>query len=91
VHDHTALVVGRAAAKEPTILLGRLERLGVPQLSRAGGLHIVVRVEQNGRRARGRLHAPEHRGRRALDLQKARLGAGIAKDLRGRVRGATEL
>ena len=51
VGHHAGLVVGGAAAVEAPVALGRLERRGGPQLVAAGGLHVVVGVEQHGRGA----------------------------------------
>ncbi len=47
------LVVGGAAAVEPAVALGRLERRRVPLAAVALGLHVVVGVQQHRRRARG--------------------------------------
>ena len=59
-HD-AGLVVGGAAAVEPAVALDRLERVALPQRQVADRLHVVVGVEQHGRRAgRGRL-AADHR------------------------------
>ena len=52
VHDDAALVVGGAAAVEAAVALGGLERRARPGLLRAGRLHVVVRVEQDGGSAR---------------------------------------
>ena len=46
------LVVGGAAAVEPAVALGRLERRRVPVGAVVLGLHVVVGVEQHRRRAR---------------------------------------
>ena len=47
------LVVGRAAAPEAAVLLDGLEGFGRPLLLVAGGLHVVVRVEEQGGTPRG--------------------------------------
>src|SRR5689334_5732121 len=66
VGGHARLVVGRAPGVEASVPLDRLERVAGPERGVAGRLHVVVRVEQHGRRAgRGRLTA-DHRGPAAL-------------------------
>ncbi|MEJ7666445.1 MAG: hypothetical protein WKG07_46485 [Hymenobacter sp.] len=52
VHEDLALVVGRAARVDLAVANRRLERRGRPQVKRIDRLHIVVAVEQDGRRAR---------------------------------------
>ena len=47
VRDRTRLVVGAAAAEEPAVALDRFERIGRPPLDVAGGLDVVVRVQQH--------------------------------------------
>ena len=64
VRGDPGLVVGGAAAVEPVTALGRLERLAVPQVPVALGLHVVVRVEQHGRGPLGSGTPGHHRGRR---------------------------
>ena len=55
VHEHLALVVGRAARVDLAVADRRLERRRLPQVERIDRLHVVVAVEENGRR---RLGAP---------------------------------
>ena len=63
VGDDAGLVVGRAAAVEAAVALGRLERRAVPVGVVVLGLHVVVGVEQHGRRAlRGGLARDHRRG-----------------------------
>ena len=52
VHEHLALVVGGAARVDLAIAHGRLEGRRLPEIDGIHGLHVVVPVEQNGRRAR---------------------------------------
>ncbi len=61
-HD-ARLVVGRAAAVETAVALGRLERVGLPRAGVARGLDVVVRVQQDGRGAVGRRAARDDGGR----------------------------
>ena len=68
-HD-AGLVVGGAAAVEPSVADGRLERRGLPQGLVARGLHVVVRVEQDGRACR--CARPASRGRRADRARRCR-------------------
>ena len=49
VGDDARLVVGGTAAEEPLPHLGGLERVGVPGRGVARRLHVVVRVQQDGR------------------------------------------
>ena len=53
VRQDPGFVVGRAAAVQPPVALDGGERLRLPQRQVAGGLHVVVRVQQDGRLARG--------------------------------------
>ena len=53
VGQDPGLVVGGAAAVEPAVAFDGGERLRFPQRQVAGGLHIVVRVQQDGRLALG--------------------------------------
>ena len=69
-HD-AGLVVGRAAAVErarPVGALGRLEGRGVPLGVVVLGLHVVVGVEQHGRRLGVRAALVGDHGRRAAGL-----------------------
>ena len=54
VHEHLALVVGRAARVDLAVADRRLERRRGPQVHRVHRLHVVVAVEQDRRRARRR-------------------------------------
>ncbi len=65
-HD-PGLVVGGAAAVEAAVALGGLVRRGVPVGRVVLGLHVVVGVEQHGRRARGSLLLPHHGRRGAVE------------------------
>ena len=51
VHEHLALVVGRAARVDLAVADRRLERRRLPQLERIDRLHVVVAVEEDRRRA----------------------------------------
>ncbi len=62
----TGLVVGAPAPVEPAVALGRLERRRRPLRRIALGLHIVVGVQQHGRRTRRRGMAGDDGGRTAL-------------------------
>ena len=53
VHEDLALVVGGPARVDLAVAHGRLERRGVPELQRIDRLHVVVAVEEDGRRAFG--------------------------------------
>ena len=53
VHEHLALVVGRAARVDLAVADRRLERRRLPQVERIDRLHVVVAVEQDRRRALG--------------------------------------
>jgi hypothetical protein len=50
VGDHVRLVIGHAAPVDRPVALGRLERRRAPEPLVAGGLDVVMRVEQHGRR-----------------------------------------
>ena len=64
----TGLVVGSAAAVQPAVALGRLERCGDPLARVALGLHVVVGVQQDGRRAgRGGVAGYDGRGTALAD------------------------
>ena len=52
VHEHLALVVGRAARVDLAVADGRLERRRLPEVERIDRLHVVVAVEEDRRRAR---------------------------------------
>ena len=85
MHDDAALVVGGAAAVEPAVALGGLERPARPGLLRAGRLHVVVRVEQDGGSARLRRALAEHRLRRARHVHHAHVRqAGLGQQSRHR-------
>ena len=90
VHDHAALVVRRPAAVEPPVLLDRVERIRVPEISTAGRLDVVVRVEEDGRRPVRSRDVTDDRGN-AFDLDDLRFAPGIAKDLRGRLGRTAQL
>ena len=66
VGDDPGLVVGGAAAVEPAVPLGRLERRRVPVDRVVLGLYVVVRVEQHRRRALRPRLARDHRRRAAV-------------------------
>ena len=62
VHHESGLVVDDAAPVEPAVRAQRrLERRGEPLLGAARRLHVVVRVDQHGRRARRRRGATRRR------------------------------
>ena len=52
VHEHLALVVGRAARVDLAVADRRLEGRRLPQVERIDRLHVVVPVKQNRRRLR---------------------------------------
>ena len=54
VQEELALVVGRAAGVDAPVAHGGLEGRRGPEVERLGGLHVVVAVDQHGRRAGGR-------------------------------------
>ena len=56
VRDPTRLVVGAAAAVQAAPALRRLEGCALPVLDDAGRLHVVVRVQEHGRRVRTGVH-----------------------------------
>jgi len=74
-----ALVVCGAAGVELAVALGRLERRRVPQIQRAGRLHVVVIVEQQREGGAPVLLAVDDR-RRVRDRQPARREAGLAQE-----------
>jgi len=89
VHRDTRLVVGRATGEQPVSDLGGGERIGVPQLERAGGLHVVVGIEQYCRGARRRGAMPDHRRHPALHPQDLHVAqACAAQQRRGEFRAA---
>jgi hypothetical protein len=53
VHEHLPLVVGRPARVDLAVADGRLEGRRLPQLERIDRLHVVVAVEEDGRRTLG--------------------------------------
>ena len=53
LHPELALVVDRAARVDVLIALGRLEWRSVPLVQRLGRLHVIVRIAQRRRLARG--------------------------------------
>lgn len=59
----TGLVVGAAAAVEPPVTFGGLERRRRPLAAVALGLHVVMGIQQHGRRAGRRGMARDDRGR----------------------------
>ena len=90
MNDHTALVVGRSAAIEPTVLLDGLEWIRVPEMPATRGLDVVMRVKQDGRRAGGGRDVSDDRWN-ALDLDDLGVASCIAEDLRRRLGRASEL
>src|SRR5205809_7888566 len=90
VHDHAAFVVRRPAAIEPPVLLDRVERIRVPEISTAGRLDVVVRVEEDGGCAGRSRDVTDDRGN-AFDLDDLRFAPGIATALRGRSGRTAEL
>ncbi len=53
VHEDLALVIGRAACVDLSVADSRLEWRRFPELERIDGLHVVVAVEEDGRRTLG--------------------------------------
>jgi hypothetical protein len=97
VHRDARLVVGGAAAVEPAVPLGRLERVAVPGRGLARRLDVVVRVQQDRGSARRARPAAEHGGPAVpgghhVDLGQPRLaeqpggGGGAGPDVLGGVR-----
>ena len=77
------LVVGGAAAVEATVALGGLERRARPGRVLARRLHVVVRVQEDGRRAGRSRPRAEHGLRCACDVHHAHVGkAGRRHQLR---------
>jgi hypothetical protein len=89
-HD-AGLVVARAAAEQPAIAFRRLERIREPVGPLPRRLHVVVRVEQDGRSAVRTGDLAEHRRVGAGDLQEPNASdpAGL-EDLGGRFGGAAD-
>ena len=90
MHDDPAFVVGAPSTVEASILLDRLERIGMPKVATAGRLHVVMRIEKNGRRSRWRGDVPDDRGN-SFDLDDLRLTSRITQDLRGGLSRPTQL
>ena len=86
VGDGAGLVVGAPAPVQATLALDRLERVRRPVVFEPRRLHVVVRIQEDGRRAVGMHPLADDRGWRVLDgglthvLEPARLEVG-----RGRV------
>ncbi len=53
VHEHLTFVVGRPAREYFAVANRRFEWRRFPELERIDGLHVVVAIKQNGRRAGG--------------------------------------
>ena len=66
------LVVGHAAAVEPTVANGRLERRAVPELERRRRLHVDVPVAEDGRGAAPERVTPQTPPRRAIRSRRRR-------------------
>ncbi len=68
VRDGAGFVVGGAAPVEPTVPLVGDERVARPIRDDAGRLHVVMRIQQNGGRARGCVHPfADHERLRTFD------------------------
>ena len=74
VGHHTRLVVGGAAAVEPAVAFRRLERRARPLVVPAGGLDVVVGVEQHRGAAFGPGEMRDDRGRATLRRDDPDLG-----------------
>ncbi|PQM47701.1 hypothetical protein C1Y40_02088 [Mycobacterium talmoniae] len=87
----TGLVVGAAALVEPAVAFGRLERRRGPLAGIALGLHIVVGVQQHGRRpGRGGI-AGDHRRGAALGDDPNLRKAGLRQQIRDHLGAAMHL
>ena len=91
VGGDSGLVVGAAAAVQPTVAFGRLERRRIPLRRITFGLDIVMGVQQYRRRTGRCGMAGDHRGRAALgdDLDVGE--AGRAQQVGDRLRAAPHL
>ena len=88
VHRDAGLVVGGAAAVEPAVPFGRLERVAIPVRGLARRLDVVVRVQQDGGGTRRAGPAAEHGGTAVPGGHHVDLGqAGLAQQ-RGDLGGA---
>ncbi len=78
VHDDAALVVSGTAPVEPAVAQGGLEGWGLPRIKIAGGLYVVMRIEQH---ARGTLtNAADDGGLTAIDSEQLRLHARLLEE-----------
>ena len=92
VDEDARLVVGRAAAPEAAVLLGRLERLRLPLLLVACGLDVVVRVEEERGAAGGLQPLAVRIGMRVRHLEKLDVvEADAAEEIAGRLAGPSHL
>ena len=92
VRNGAGLVVGGAPAVQAAASLPRLEGRRRPVLDDARGLHVVVRVEQHGRRVLPVHPLAEHVRRRAVDIALTNLlEARHFEDRRHRVGAALDV
>ena len=90
VHDDVALAVGRPAPEPAPVALGQLPHRARPGVVAERRLHVVVRVEQHGRRARRTGRVAVHclaavRRRRGRDVLETDLRERVDHPLRGLV------
>ena len=90
VRDHAGLVVGAATAVQTAVAHRRGEGRRAPLALRPRRLHVVVRVEEDGRSAGRRLHVADHSRVPVLGAEDLHLGADTAKHLGDRVGGCAE-
>ena len=81
----TGLVVGAAAPVESAVAFGRLERRRRPLGGIAFGLHVVVGVQQHGRRSRRRRMPGDDGGRTALADDLHVIKTGLRQQIRRRL------
>ena len=92
VDEDARLVVGRAAAPQAPVLLGRLERLRLPLLLVAGGLDVVMGVEEERRPPGGLQPLAVRVGMRVRHLEELDVvDADAAQEIAGGLARSTHL